>query len=204
MNCARTRASLLVVLLAGVLVLAGCSGKDAVDQASGGQFKYIGTTPRGKTIAADNRKPVGRVTGELINGGSYDLAASKGKVVVLNFWASWCPPCRIEAPGFQALYAANKDKGIEFVGLDVKDPNRDAATSFLDENKITYPIVYDPNARTALQLGKVPLSVGLPWTVVVDRNQRVAAVYSGQLLAADLEPVLKSLAGEPTASGPAQ
>jgi thiol-disulfide isomerase/thioredoxin len=188
--------ALAAALLAGALVLAGCTGKDAVDQGAGGKFRYIGTTQHGKTIAVANRKRVSGVTGKLIDGGAFNLAAATGQVVVLNFWASWCAPCRSESPGLDSVYRALKAKGVTVVGLDVKDPNRDSATSFIRDNDITYPIVYDPNARTALQLGKVPLSIGLPWTVVVDKQQRVAAVYNGQILPADLQPVLMSLLAE--------
>ncbi len=83
---------------------------------------------------------------------------------------------------------------MTFVGLDVKD-TRSGATSFIKDNDITYPNVWDPKAKTALELGKVPM-VGLPWTVVVDKQQRVAAVYSGAVLPADLRPALTSLIAE--------
>jgi peroxiredoxin len=72
-----------------------------------------------------------------------------------------------------------------------------ASKSFIQDNNITYPNVYDPDGKTALQLGKIPTaSVGLPWTVVVDKQLRVAAVYVGEQQPADLKPVLQSLAGE--------
>ncbi len=174
------------------LLLAGCSGRNAVDQ-SGGSFRYIGTTPRGTTIAPAERKTAGQVTGALLGGGTYSLAADRGKVVVLNFWASWCSPCRNESPGLDSLYRELKAGGLDVVGLDVKDPNLDAATSFIRDYHISYPIVRDPNAETALELGRVPLSIGLPWTVVIDKQQRVAAVYNGEVFPADLRPVLTAL-----------
>lgn len=174
------------------LLLTGCSGRSAVDQGSG-SFRYIGTTPRGTTIAPADRKVAGQVTGSLIGGGTFSLAAERGKVVVLNFWASWCAPCRNESPGLDSLYREMKASGVQMVGLDVKDPNLDSALSFLKDYHISYPIVRDPNAETALELGNVPLSIGLPWTVVVDKQQRVAAVYNGEVLPADLRPVLTAL-----------
>ena len=78
----------------------------------------------------------------------------------------------------------------------MKDYNRDSATSFITDRAITYPNVYDPTASSALQLGRVPLSIGLPWTVVIDKQQRVAAVYNGQVLPKDLQPVLDTLTAE--------
>jgi thiol-disulfide isomerase/thioredoxin len=188
----------LFVLLVGALVVAACSGgKDAVDQGAGGQFRYHDVTARGKTIPVADRRTVGNVSGELLGGdGMFSLAAQKGKVVVLNFWGSWCGPCQIESPQFDALYRKVKSEGVQFVGLDVKETTQSKPDAFIKDNHITYPNVWDPKAKTAIQLGKVPM-VGLPWTVVVDKDQRVAAVYSGPVLPADLQPVLNSLIAEP-------
>ena len=187
--------ALLALLTSALLVVTACSGgSDAVDQSAGGQYRFHNVTARGKTISPADRKPVGKVTGDLLDGSPFSLAASKGKVVVLNFWGSWCGPCQTEAPQFDALYRQLKPSGVTFVGLDVKD-TRSGATSFIKDNDITYPNVWDPKAKTALELGKVPM-VGLPWTVVVDKQQRVAAVYSGAVLPADLRPALTSLIAE--------
>jgi len=187
---------LLALLTCALLSITACSGgKDAVDQGAGGQFRYHDVTPHGKTISATSRKTVGKVTGELLSGGTFSLAAQQGKVVVLNFWGSWCGPCQIESPQFDSLYRKVKAKGVEFVGLDVKETTRSKPESFIKDNQITYPNVWDPKAKTAIQLGKVPM-VGLPWTVVVDKQRRVAAVYSGPVLPADLRPVLTSLIAE--------
>jgi thiol-disulfide isomerase/thioredoxin len=189
---------LLALLAAATLAMAACTGgSDAVDQSAGGQFRFVGATPNGKTIAAPSRKPAGNVSGQLLDGGNFDLAGQRGKVVVLNFWSSYCGPCRSESPNFDTIYRAMKGHGVEFVGLDVKEVNRDAPTSFIRDFKITYPSVWDPNAKTALQLGKLPVSAaGLPETVIVDKQQRVAAVYIGAVLPADLKPALTSLLAE--------
>ncbi len=189
---------LLALLLGGLLALAACTaGTDAVDQSAGGQFRFVGATPHGKTIGETSRKTAGNVSGELLSGGNFDLAAQKGKIVVLNFWASYCGPCRTESPNFDTLYRSMKGDGVEFVGLDVKEVGRDAPNNFIHDFKITYPSVWDPKAKTALQLGKLPVAAaGLPWTVLVDKQQRVAAVYIGEVLPADVKPALTSLLAE--------
>ena len=188
---------LAALLVAGGVLLSACTGTNAVSQGGvGNGFRYNGTTPRGKTIAVADRRHAGDITGKLMAGAPFTLASLKGKVVVLNFWASWCQPCRNEAPGLDDTYRQNLAKGVTIVGLDVKDFNKDSANAFIADNKISYPSVYDPTASSALQLGKLPLSIGLPWTVVIDKQQRVAAVYTGQVLPKDLQPVLDTLTAE--------
>jgi thiol-disulfide isomerase/thioredoxin len=189
---------LLTLLVGGLFALAACTaGDDAVDQSAGGQYRFVGATPHGKTIGEASRKTAGNVSGELLSGGNFELAAQRGKVVLLNFWATYCGPCRTESPNFDTIYRAMKGDGVEFVGLDVKEVNRDAPNAFVRDFKITYPSVWDPKAKTALQLGKLPVSTaGLPWTVLVDKQQRVAAVYIGEVLPADVKPALTSLLAE--------
>jgi thiol-disulfide isomerase/thioredoxin len=189
---------LLALLVGGLLLLAACTaGTDAVDQSAGGQYRFIGATPNGKTIPAASRKTAGNVSGELLSGGNFDLAAQQGKIVVRNFCASYCGPRRTESPNFDTIYRSMKGDGVEFVGLDVKEVGRDAPNAFVHDFKITYPSVWDPKAKTALQLGKLPVSTaGLPWTAIVDRQQRVAAVYVGEVLPADVKPALTSLLAE--------
>lgn len=190
----RFLAALAGVIAAGLTITACSGGKDAVDQQAGGQYRFVGATSQGHTIAVADRKAVGTVTGSLLDGGNFRLADYTGKVVVINFWASWCVPCQTEMPQFDLLYRQVKTQGIQFVGIDAKD-TRSGGRSFVQANDISYPIVWDEQARTALQLGKVP-SVSLPFTVIVDKQQRIAAVYLGALQPADLRPVIIGLTRE--------
>lgn len=185
-----------LLCLTTALVASGCTGgKDAVDQSAGGQFRYVGATKKGELIAPDKRKMAGAMTGELIDGGTYELKQDLGSVVVLNMFASWCGPCNIETPQMDALYRARKASGLKVVGLDVKENTKSDAQDFLKSKGVTFPVVYDEKAKTALQLGDVPLA-GLPDTVVIDKQGRVAAVYVGLTLPADLKPALDALAKE--------
>lgn len=193
---ARQPARLAVALLLAAAGLAGCSGgKDAVDQSSGNQFRYVQATDKGSVIEAAKRKQAGPVAGNLLSGGEYRLSDDRGKVVVLNFFASWCPPCQTETPQFDSIYRERKSSGVRFVGMDVKDPSRSAAQSWLEDKKVTFPVVYDEAARSAIQLGDVPMAA-LPSTVVIDKQGRVAAVYVGSVLPADLTPALDQLVRE--------
>jgi peroxiredoxin len=189
------RARPAAIATALVVLIAGCSGKNAVDQSAGGQFRFVSGTSLGKVIPAADRKKAGAFTDELLDGGTYRLADQAGKVVVINFWATWCGPCTTETPQFDAVYRANQAKGVTFLGVDTKETSRDAARAFVHDNAITYPIVWDEPGQTAVALGKVP-ALSLPFTVLVDRQQRVAAVYLHVLTAKDLQPVVDTLAAE--------
>ena len=115
--------------------------------------------------------------------------------MVLNFFASWCGPCQNETPQFDQVYRERKATGVQFVGLDVKDPSKSASQAWLQNKQVTFPVVYDEPAKTAMQLGNLPLA-GLPATVVIDKQGRVSAVYVGAVLPKDLTNALDQLAKE--------
>jgi peroxiredoxin len=188
--------SALVAAVLAAGLLAGCSGgKNAVDQNANSQFRYVAATQDGTLIAVAKRKPAGPVQGKLTTGGAFALRQDVGKVVLLNFFASWCGPCKVETPQLDAIYRQRKAAGLQLVGIDVKDPADGQLQSFLQKYQVSYPVVQDEEARTALQLGNVPL-VGLPATVLIDKQGRVAAVYPKQVFPKDIDPVLDQLLSE--------
>ena len=189
---------LIAVLLAAV-VLAGCStGSDAV--AQGGSFEFV--APGGQTdIVYDppaDRGTPGPVSGPDLMDTSKTLSLNDfgGKVVVLNVWGQWCGPCRTEIGQLQQVYEATRDRGVAFLGIDVRDNNIDAARDFIVDRGVTFPSIYDPAMRTLIAFGgRYPTTV-IPSTVVLDRKHRVAAVFLRELLASDLQPVVERLAAE--------
>lgn len=184
--------ALAAAVLAGAL--AACTGKDAVDQSSG-DFRFVSGTSKGKLIPVAKRKEAGTFSAEGLDGGTVKLADYAGKIAVINFWATWCGPCTTETPQFDAMFRANKAKGVQFIGIDTKETSRDAPRAFVKDNDITYPVVWDEQGKTAVALGKVPAQ-SLPFTVVLDKQHRVAAVYLVPLSAKDLQPVLNTLIAE--------
>lgn len=191
---------LAIGVAAVTLLLAGCStGDDAV--AQGGSFEFV--APGGKTDILydppDSRGRPGPISGPELTDPAKTLSLGdfEGKVVVLNVWGQWCGPCRSEIPELQKVYDATRDRGVAFLGIDVRDNNRDAALDFVLDRKVTYPSIYDPAMRTMIAFGgRYPTTV-IPSTVVLDRQHRVAAVFLRELLAEDLQPVVERLAGEP-------
>ncbi|MGW4242210.1 TlpA disulfide reductase family protein [Nocardia sp. NPDC004722] len=194
------RAAAAVAGLCVAAVLAGCStaGKDAV--AQGGTFDFV--SPGGKTeIFYDPpsaRGTIGKLSGPdlMHDGKTVGVDDFPGKVVVVNIWGQWCGPCRAEAPALEQVYDASKDKGVAFLGINVRDNQKDKAQDFVTDNKVGYPSIYDPSMRSLLALGgKFPTSV-IPTTIVLDKQHRVAAVFLRSLLAQDLQPLVDKLAQE--------
>jgi thiol-disulfide isomerase/thioredoxin len=191
---------LVALASAAIVALAGCStGDDAV--AQGGTFEFV--APGGKTdIFYDppgNRGRPGKLEGpELMDPAkTISLDDFTGKVVVINVWGQWCGPCRTEITQLQEVYDKTRRVGVEFLGIDVRDNNRDAAKDFIIDRKVTFPSIYDPPMRTMIAFGgRYPATV-IPSTVVLDRQHRVAAVFLRELLAEDLQPVVERLAAEP-------
>jgi thiol-disulfide isomerase/thioredoxin len=190
----RRAAAVVATVLAAVVVLTACgTGHDAVNATSAGQYRFVSATSQGRVISVAQRKPAGDLRGTLIGGGGYRLSEHRGRVVLVNFWASWCAPCVLESPMLETVYQQLSGSGIDFVGIDIKDEQQ-AAQSFITDKQMTYPMVYDEPAKTALQLG-IPAG-GLPVTVLIDRAGRVAAVYVGPVQQADIQPALRQLAAE--------
>lgn len=126
----------------------------------------------------------------LFAGGTFRLAEQRGKVVVVNFWASWCPPCKEEAPVLERVWRAYQDKGVVFVGIDVWDTEADAR-AFMERYGITYPNGPDPTGEIAVEYGVT----GLPETWVLDREGKLVRRWIGalndRLLTAFIEEALR-------------
>jgi peroxiredoxin len=101
-------------------------------------------------------------------GGEVSLAALKGKVVMINFWASWCGPCRQEFPALDAIYGKYKPMGFEMVGINVESEKADAE-KFLGAMPVSFPILFDPENKVS---GSYGVSA-MPTTFLVDRQGRL-------------------------------
>ncbi|MFI1195907.1 TlpA family protein disulfide reductase [Micromonospora sp. NPDC020750] len=174
----------LLAAVATMAALAGCS--------SDSQEQRCATTDGVIECAPDQRSTAPKLAGELLTGGSYDVTTDRGQVVVVNFWGSWCPPCRAEADDLEATYQATKPSGVKFLGINVQD-NRDKALAF-EEGRVTYPSLFDPPSRLALAFDISPTTI--PATVVLDRDGRVAVVIRSAVTQERLQPIVARIAAE--------
>ncbi len=112
----------------------------------------------------------------LFDGRKISLDDLRGKVVFLNFWASWCPPCRAEARDLEAAWQKLKDKDVVFLGIDLQD-TEEAALAFLREFSITYPNGRDASGKIAIDYGVW----GIPETFFIDPDGRITYKHVGTL-----------------------
>jgi peroxiredoxin len=186
----------LIAALAGALLLTACStGSKAVDVNNGGNFRFVAGTPAGEVIPQQERKTAPRFSGDLLGGGDFSSGSLAGNIAVLNFWGSWCPPCRVETPEFQQVYADVRSEGVQFLGLNVKETDPQFASAFVRDKGITFPSLYDPKGEVALAFRDYPANA-IPSTIVLDPRGRVAAVYTGSVAQEDLRKVLDRLQKE--------
>ncbi|MGN6782602.1 MAG: TlpA disulfide reductase family protein [Marmoricola sp.] len=179
----------LVALVASVA--AGCGARGTGDKG------YVAGDGVITEIAPADRTQVGSLTGTLVDGGHFDLAAERGKVVVMNVWGSWCAPCRAEAHVLAAAArqlgagdgsgpgdAATNGTPVVFVGINTRDASRDNARAFERTYDVGYPSIYDPSGDTLLAFQGTIGPNAIPSTLVIDARGRVAATVLGGLTSA--------------------
>jgi cytochrome c biogenesis protein CcmG, thiol:disulfide interchange protein DsbE len=141
--------------------------------------------------AAGEEAPSFAVT--TLAGERVSLESLQGQVVLVNFWATWCPPCRIEMPGFERVYQARKDDGFVIVALSTDRGGADQVQRFLEQRGITFPVAMAPRT-VARDFGGVP---GLPTSFLIDREGRVRQSVSGIFAEPALRMAVDRLLAEP-------
>jgi thiol-disulfide isomerase/thioredoxin len=125
-----------------------------------------------------------------MNGADWNFGDKRGKVVVVNYWATWCPPCRVETPGLVNVADEYRERGVEMVGVTL-DENLADVPPFVEKYRIKYPILLpgaDPNLS--------PEGMALPTTFLYDKNGNLAKKYTGIVLESTLKSDIEILLGE--------
>jgi thiol-disulfide isomerase/thioredoxin len=170
--------AVVVVAAAVVLVVrAGGGGKGLAPEAGTGQ---VATVAAGVSVVPEaQRRPLPAFTGQTLDDQEIDLAALRGRPLVLNFWASWCGPCRAEQKGLELASRTLAGRDVRMVGVNIRD-DRGAAASYLQEFRVGYPSLFDRPALLPARLGALGPQAP-PYTLVVDAQGRVAARVFGAL-----------------------
>jgi thiol-disulfide isomerase/thioredoxin len=166
-----------MVAALALIGLAACStGSDAA--VHGGSFTF--TSPGGKKAISyppAKRGSIGTLRGpDLMTGKTIAVGDYADTVVVLNFWGSWCPPCREEQDGLSLLSRQLSHDGVQFLGIDVQEASQSDGQDFHRAKDVPYPSIYDATMRTLLSLRGYP-ATAIPSTVVLDRQHRVAQIW---------------------------
>ncbi|MFI6588378.1 TlpA family protein disulfide reductase [Embleya sp. NPDC050493] len=190
------RAALLTA--AALLVLSGCGGMSAGGKSNGDGKGYVDSDKSGIVRAkTGDRTTAPKVSGKTLEGKDISLADFKGKVVVLNVWGSWCPPCRAEAADFQQAHTETADKGVQFLGINTRDATEDNALAFTNSKGITYPSLWDPDAREILKFTGSLNPNAIPSTLIIDRQGRIAARVLRAVTIEELRSMIDPVLNEP-------
>jgi len=169
----RSRHFILCVFVA-TLWLAACSPAGTADQNA-----VITTSP----------EPAGELPLLMLDGTTVDLADYRGRVVLINFWATWCAPCRIEMPELDSYYQAHGDDGFVLLAVNAGE-TRARAAEYLAENNYTFPVLLDEDGAIADYFGGLR---GMPTSFILNQAGEVTYQHVGMLTTADLDAHLTPL-----------
>lgn len=183
----------LALCLLTTSLLAACSGTKT-DLPSGPRQQTLPGAIGSTLLDVGDRIPAPTIRGESLDGTELDLSAMRGKVLVLNFWASWCNPCRAESPTLVKVAQDNAARGVAFVGINIKD-DRGAARRFDEVHGVPYPSLFDQPGVILTRLHKL-IPQQPPSTLLIDRAGRIAGIFRGGVTEAELSGPVQALASE--------
>ena len=188
----------MIALLAmlGIVLVAGCTttGADEPTRAAN-QQGYVGVEASVTIVPPAKRVAAPEVKGPVLGDDKKEISTADqlGKVVVLNVWGSWCPPCRMEAPDLQA--ASDKTAKIaQFIGLNNRDLDQAPPIAFNRAHDITYPSIWDPNGKALVALTGTLPPKAIPSTLVIDKQGRIAARILGPVTKTTLVDMITDIA----------
>jgi len=177
------------LFLAATLV--ACGGEDQNASSSSSSATTSGPIP-GKVRDVEP-EPVPDLTLETMDGESIDLRAQTGRVLLVNFWATWCAPCREEIPDLKALHSDLQGEGLTVIGIALDRQGREVVAPFAKKLEINYPIVIDNEGDAEAAFGPIP---GLPTTIIVTPDGQITKRVVGIFPTDDMKPTLQKMLDE--------
>lgn len=181
----------LLLLLLGVFLLSGCASGEAANSTEDGSG-FVGGDGSIVIIDPADRVEAPQLRGVTLDDADFALSDYRGDIVVLNVWASWCAPCRAEAPELQEVWLESENEGVQFVGLNTRD-SVTAARGFVDTMGLTFPSVEDSDGRLQLLFADSLPPQAIPSTLVIDRDGKVAARALGRVSAGTLRGLIEEV-----------
>lgn len=163
-----------------------------VSQTGWVQQLFGGSNPSVAYIKPANRKPASDFTLEDVSGHPVQLSQLRGKVVLLNFWATWCAPCRVEMPWFVQFQQAARDRGFEVLGVSLDEDGWKSVTPYLRNTKVNYPVLLGD----ADLLRRYASEPAVPTTLLIDREGRVASIHVGLCSRSEYESDIRAVLNE--------
>ncbi|MCW2799858.1 MAG: hypothetical protein JWQ70_1330 [Aeromicrobium sp.] len=165
-----SRKARLATVCVALVALAGCGGTGTKGSTAG----YVSADGGITRVAEAGRKPAPVIKGNDLDGRPITSADYSGKTLVVNVWGSWCPPCRKEAPALEKVSKQYAAKGVQFLGVNVRD-NASAAKAYERTFGVTYPSLNDYSQKSLLGFKSSLPAQGIPTTWIIDAKGRVAA-----------------------------
>ncbi|HYK67941.1 MAG TPA: TlpA disulfide reductase family protein [Streptosporangiaceae bacterium] len=186
------------VAVAAIMATVGCAGGDigGNNPASSGQ-SFVGHSYESTYYQPASRPVAPPVSGTTVTGQHLSLSQYRGHTIVVNFWGSWCAPCRAEAPALGQLSRQLASRGVRFVGIDIRD-QPDSAAAFMQQFNVGYPSINDPNDQIALDFHSTVPPADIPTTLVIDRDGRIADRIFGASTYRQLLSVINQVTGQTT------
>jgi thiol-disulfide isomerase/thioredoxin len=151
--------------------------------AAGRKSDGASASPGGRQAVPELRLPG-------LDGKIWKLSEHRGRVVLVNFWATWCPPCRYETPGLVAFYRKYEPRGLSAVGISMDEEGPEVVRQFVKKYQIPYPVLLPGESGVGSQVQ------GLPTTLLIDKRGRLAKTYEGLLDEAELRHDVERLLAE--------
>lgn len=181
----RTRLNITALILTAVLLLS-CSSEQHSEATKPLTRLDPASVPLYKAVTEAKAQDF---TVTLVNGEEFTLSEQKGKVVLLNIWATWCAPCHVETPEFVDLYAKYEDEGLQILGVSIDKQGKEVVMPFIEKYDVNYPMVIDDGTI----MSKYGPTMGIPTTYIIGKNGNLKYFAVGALTTKELEPRLQEL-----------